>query len=438
MEHRHLLIALLFCLIPAFGLAQSSQDYGDDYSLEFVPDLWYNDVDGIRVGVRVRGEMEGSFNDGPHRLNAGLWLGTWFPDQPVSYYFSFTEPIPSISSFGSEGSLQLETSVRTGFSKHGLYFNKRWQFGFDELKYVEFRTGLSTEKMFDEEYRQFPEHWVFNVNQDLPLDSPTGPRPRVKEQIHLLNASLLLHQQNLLGTYSIDLDFKQQLNEKVLPSFTRFDAEITQQIVLGSGFKLDFRSFFGMANKDVPYQYSYLSSMQSMIGWLDHGLSRAKGTIPISMMNEGIVQFTGGPNLRGYLNQDVKALKSNAFIQGIGAGDYYLLNAVLSLNAELDYPNPLHKKLKSIPFLGDFLAMRSYMFYDVGTMPERRGGNLFDAQKSDAGAGFELSINIPDYLGKDRGLFIRYDIPFWLSHPGGGESHVEFRHLIGIGALISF
>src|SRR5690554_3903930 len=124
MAHRYRLIFLFF-FIPGCVFAQSGR-----YNIDLAPDLWYNKVDGIRLGMNIIGEQEGTFLDGAHRLNAGIWLGTNFPDLPVSYYLSFTEPIPWISDFGSEGNVQLVSSVRTGFSRHGLYFNKRWQTGF--------------------------------------------------------------------------------------------------------------------------------------------------------------------------------------------------------------------------------------------------------------------------------------------------------------------
>ena len=60
------------------------------YQFSPYPDLWYNDIDGIRIGARLLGEVEGTFNDGPHRLDAGLWVGSKIPSNPVSYYFSIT------------------------------------------------------------------------------------------------------------------------------------------------------------------------------------------------------------------------------------------------------------------------------------------------------------------------------------------------------------
>jgi hypothetical protein len=56
----------------------------------------------------------------------------------------------------------------------------------------------------------------------------------------------------------------------------------------------------------------------------------------------------------------------------------------------------------------------------------------------DAGLGFQFSANIPDYLGKDRGIFIRYDIPLWLSSTVNNESNFKYRNVVGIGAIFNF
>jgi hypothetical protein len=159
---------------------------------------------------------------------------------------------------------------------------------------------------------------------------------------------------------------------------------------------------------------------------MDTGLTRAKGTIPTAWMEEGIFQVSGGANLRGYLKQDFDALN-----QGM-APVYTSMGAI---NLELDYPNPLDKAISKVPVVGSILKLRSYLFFDSGT-----SFGLTDMEEerllSDAGLGFMFSLNIPDYLGKPRGIRIRYDIPLWLSNPGN-ENHFEYRNVIGIGAVFS-
>ncbi len=112
MDHFSRLSIFLIIFIIYFGLTQSNAQQSKSYEIIPAPDLWYNDVDGIRVGLRLKGQVPGTFEDGPHRIDAGVWLGTWIPSDPVSYYFNYTQPIGAISDFGSEGNVQVTSSFR--------------------------------------------------------------------------------------------------------------------------------------------------------------------------------------------------------------------------------------------------------------------------------------------------------------------------------------
>jgi hypothetical protein len=159
---------------------------------------------------------------------------------------------------------------------------------------------------------------------------------------------------------------------------------------------------------------------------MNSGLTRARGTIPPAWMRSGNIQVAGGANLRGYTYQDIQRL--NNFVDP-------LFTSLSSVNLELDYPNPLDKAFSKIPVFGGFIRLRSYLFFDAGTS---LGLTSFEDERvlADAGPGFLFSINIPDYLGKPRGIMIRYDLPLWISH-AGTENSFKFRNVIGIGTVIS-
>lgn len=398
-----LLIGLIF-LSPFEGEAQQQKSY----EILPAPDLWYNDVDGIRAGLRLRGEVPGTFDDGPHRLDFGVWLGTWLPENPVSYYLSFTEPIPAISDFGSEGNIELISSIRTGFQLHSLALNKRWQAGFEERNYKEFSLNFRLEDRFDSEYLLYPDLWTAGT-------------------LWLAGMDFELHNEHALGRYSMSTSHSINIAGSQ-PSFISSSLQIQQHIPLSEYFDIRARLFVGAASNKANHQYLFSNSFKQARGWMDSGLTRAKGTIPTGWMEEGIFQVAGGANLRGYLGNDIDNLNNpirpTPVHQSIGA-----------LNLELDYPNPLDNAIQKTPILGDFLKLRSYLFFDVGT-PLGLGSDEDENLISNAGPGFMFSIDIPDYLGKSRGIMIRYDIPLWLSHPGDGN-HWEFRNLIGIGAIIS-
>lgn len=401
----YLIITSAVYLFSITTVSYAQQD-SPSYELLPAPDLWYNDVDGIRVGVRILGQVPGTFRDGPHRLDMGVWLGTWIPDDPVSYYLSFTEPIPSISGFNSEGNVQLISSIRTGFHRHGLLFNKRWQTGFNEENFKKLSVGVRAENRFEDEYVPFPQLW-----QD--------------EWLYLAGADLYIQDENKPGRYTLRTTHSVNFAGNA-PSFLNSTVEFQQLIRLSQHFALRGRVFGGLSTNRTAPEYLFSRSFEPPAGWMNHGLTRAKGTIPTPWMEQGIIQVAGGPNLRGYLGQDIDALNS---------GLAPVLTSIGSVNVELDYPNPLGRAIQKVPVVGGLMSLRSYLFFDSGTSP-----GITDMEEdrllSDAGLGFMFSLNIPDYLDNPRGITIRYDIPLWLSDPAGGNP-IEFRSLIGIGAVIS-
>ncbi|MBD3615726.1 MAG: hypothetical protein HUJ22_04065 [Gracilimonas sp.] len=409
MDNRNFLITFfLFLLVPGLAFAQS-----DRYKLKFAPDLWYNNVDGIRVGARVFGEIEGTFRDGPHRLDAGVWLATNIPELPVSYYLSFTEPVAAISSYGNEGNIQIRSSIRTGYSHHQVSLNKRWQTEFNELKFTEWSLFFSQEKMFDADYRPYPQLWQTDWKS-------------------LLGMNMWLSKVFDIGKFDLQASVKQNLVSSA--SYTVGAVEVKQQIPLGKGFNVRLRGFSGINSSDAAPEYQFGRSYRQPVEWLNNGVTRAQGTLPNTLLDDGLFQIAGGANLRGYTFQDFEELANSQ--------NPLTYNFTMSLNAEVEYPNPVNNLFKQ-SIIGDFVHLRSYVFGDIGRFYRNNYMQTPGVQSdilnvnSDAGLGFQFSLNIPDYLGKDRGFAIRYEIPFWLSHPNGNENTFKFRNLIGIGAVIS-
>lgn len=402
------LILALFLFCPLITI-QNVHAQGAGYEFLPAPDAWYNDVDGIRVGLRVRGQVPGTFNDGPHRLDAGIWLGTWFPDTPVSYYLSFIEPIPAWSDFGSEASVQFRSSIRTGYHNHGIAFNKRWQKGFDERRYREVQLYQSYQKRFDDEYTPFPSLWS-------------------DDDKFLSTLTFRLQDDNPLGWFQVETTGSfQYLND----TYSVFTLTALQNIPFNENWGFRIRSFTGVASDDADPEYLFPISSKPAIHWMENGITRAKGTIPQPWMNSGHLQVAGGANLRGYTEREISNF---AKIGDLGITPP-LSKSITTLNVEFDYWNPVDVLFQKIPYLSDFLHFNSYLFYDAGTELDSED-NMPDEWLSDAGAGFSLSLNIPDNLGKPRGFVVRFDMPLWLSEPGM-EDAFKFRYLFGIGGVIS-
>lgn len=403
------LILSLLLILPFIFLSRNVEAQSAGYELLPAPDVWYNDVDGIRLGLRLKGQVPGTFNDGPHRLDAGLWLGTWFPDLPVSYYLSFTEPIPKWSDFGSEASIQIRSSVRTGYHNHGVAFNKRWQQGFDERRYRELRFYQSYQKRFDDEYTPFPFLWH-------------------DEDKFLSTLTLRLQDDNPLGWFQVETTGSvQYLND----TYSVFSLTALQNIPINENWGFRIRSYTGFASDQADPEYLFPLSSKPAIYWMENGITRAKGTIPQPWMDSGYLQVSGGANLRGYTKREFSGF-ANLEDEDI---DIPLAKSITAINAEFDYWNPIGILFQKIPYVSDFLTFNSYLFFDAGT--ELGTESMYsDKWLADAGTGFSLSLNIPDNLGKPRGFVIRFDMPFWLSDPGTEEAF-QFRHLFGIGGVIS-
>ncbi|MEX0721303.1 MAG: hypothetical protein WD059_11585 [Balneolaceae bacterium] len=380
----------------------------ENYTLTPAPDVWYNNVDGVRLGIRVLGEVEGTFKDGPHRLDAGVWLGTNFPDLPVSYYVSLTEPIPAISSFGNEGNIQLISSIRTGYNQQTVVFNKRWQTGFNEFRYKELSVNFSQEKLIDYEYRPYDQVWQ-------------------NEWKSLAGVDFILSDFTPAGKFDAAISVKQNVNSNS-EAFTIGTVELKQQLIFNENFNLGIRAFSGLASDNTAPEYLFGRSYRQPVKWLNNGFTRAQGTLPNSWLDDGLFQIAGGANLRGYTYQDFEALED---------GGFPLYNSVFAINSEFEFPNFINSRMDK-SMIGDFVHLRSYLFVDAGRIFEDDfETNTRYSVMGDAGIGFQFSLNIPDFLGKERGFAIRYEIPFWLSDPAGDDTNFKFRNLIGIGAVIS-
>ncbi|MDR9415932.1 MAG: hypothetical protein RI564_06600 [Gracilimonas sp.] len=407
-------------MFPAIGFSQSNT-----YDLDIYPDLWYNSVDGVRVGGFVLGQMEGEFKSGPHRLDAGVWLGTNFPDLPVSYYVSFTEPLNRDVIPGNEANVQVQSSIRTGYSQHGVSFNKRWQPGFNELVFREISVGVSQEKVIDNNYRLIPfQETDWKTLAGLFIET-SGFTP--------------------FGDLKTNVSFQHNLSASS-SQFSVGKTEIKHVVDLGKGFGINMRLFGALTSSNAPQEYHFSAANRDLISWLNNGFTRATGTIPKGLFENGLLQISGGFNLRGYnIEQFTSALSS-----GDQTKSYLgLIDKGISINSEVIFPNYINSLLKRT-IVGDFVHLNSYLFYDIGKLngSALEGDVLYPVDKifADAGIGLQFSVNIPDWLGKDRDFAIRYDLPLWLSDPNGllpvslaapESSQFKFRGILGIGAVIS-
>jgi len=418
MRKKYSIILSVLVFLPLLFVRQASaQNANSTYDVRFFPDIWFNSVDAARAGVDVRGRQAGNAVLGYHRLSLGVWLATRFPKNPVSYYLDFTEPIDAWSDFNAESSIGLISEYRAGYTQHGVELSKRWQSGFDEDKYELLHIKLYGEELYTSSYELFPGLWDSDWHFLADLDF----------SVHRIS--------ELHSTY---FDVATKVSPGVSGNgFVQGTLELAQKFSLGSGFHWNYRLFGALSSSETPIQYQYLYSMASPHDWKSNPFMRGRGTIPPVWMREGWIQYSGGPAIRGYVNQDIQNLKS---------GTPYLMRNIASVNTKLTYPNPISHLLSKHSFINNFLSFRSYLFADAGgTFKEKKvmkAGDVLVSDgrdfRADAGPGFALSITFPDNEGRTKTITFRYDVPLWLSDPTEGSNPFKYRNVFGLNAIIPF
>lgn len=396
-------LALLLLLFAISSLAAAQPKY----QLSPGPDLWYNSVDGFRLGLRLKGQVAGTFGDGPHRLDMGVWLGSKLPKDPVSYYVSLTEPIAAWSDFGSEAAVEGFSSIREGMHWHGLTVRKRWQQGFNDREFVSGGLTAGYRQRYDDRYPAFPQLW-----QGRPVYEATA-------------TGLFRREFEGLGPYSLSA---RASVGRVETATSRIYAqlELEQQAVtpLGNLFSFRHRLFLGVSGDDAPVESRYRLGGGRAVDWMNSGITRSRGTIPQPWMRDGWVAVAGGPNLRGYHRGEALRMAEGASVTHA---------SVAGANFELDLPNPVSWLLDKVPVVGGLLQSKLGVFHDVGA--PLAGSDT--ALRADAGMGLALGLNLPEYLGRSGMFTFRYDVPLWLSHPGVGEPPWKYRSVLGVWSIIS-
>jgi hypothetical protein len=287
-----------------------------------------------------------------------------------------------------------------------LSFKKRWQNGFNENEFIQFNLNTDISRRYDLEYAAIPTLWETN-------------------SLYMIEPLLeVTRNHNVLGRLSHHLTARvagqEVLNDDI---FAQFEVEQQGLVHLSYAFKLRHRIFFATSSSKVPVQYQYRLSMGKAIDVLNNGFSRSKGTLPIAGFDRGWLHVSDGPNLRGYGLSEMKL----SIINPISTFKH-----TAAVNLELDVPNPISWVIEQTPILGGILNNRMYIFNDLGQGWNPRKSPI----QSNLGLGVSLGLNLPEKLGNNKVLTLRYDVPLWLSHPLGNEKNIAFRSIFGLSNII--
>jgi hypothetical protein len=352
--------------------------------LEFMPIGWYNEIDGIKAGLRLKSSYDETYN---RIILQGLYSEK---SGRIDGYLKFSNPV---SWLGRENTLNLEGYYREG--RGGA------SFVLDKIQ----KSSLSD---------PMPKYWQLRfVYYDLFDDAYVYPGTYEKgTNLYLGGGLKMAPKMDILAT-SLNLDFDRSFWGSK-DSYEKFsvDARIWSTHRLDRWLKPKLRLWYGTSNIDPPAQEKLNLAGAGVREKEQYFWLRSVGAFPEDHYNNWVLP--GNSNLRGYFN-----------------GDYAFKRSV-AVNAELGLPFWVPRFLK--PSLKD---RQLYLFYDAGTVLDDRPFEALPAELAES-----LDPNYFNGWFQDFGIGIRIwaikaEVPLYLSHPDlvGDEEQWAPRWTIGIDTL---
>lgn len=346
----------------------------DAYTIRHRPAIWYNDVDGAKVGYHLYGSRMGWWD----RKRLGLYYGA--ESGQLDFSASIERPMRL---FGSNATLSL-----SGYRMEGRNDGRIGMHLIRRPKLLEPPTQTFTFGYGYHELRD-PDYLVSAEIYDT-LSADTGPFFGYSIEPQLDVASVRFGLDFDLGRewFAGDLKYERIATElwiKSRPEATKMEWRL--------------RGFAGFTGGSAPAQRKFNLAGAGAMAQEERFWLRSPGAVP----EELHYLEPGDGNLRGYQ-----------------AGTFPV-NKLLAVNVELGTKMPFIGKLLA-PVLG---TMTVYGFYDAGWILDTRnpisssarveslvGGGVLDARLEDAGAGIRSDVKWPWW-----NFTWRFDVPVYVNHP---------------------
>ncbi len=381
----------------------------DAYLLRWRPSLWYNNIDGVKYGLRLSGTYLGYLHD----FHAGLWYGTHLKNAELDYSFEYDNQASSVSHEFYPGT---STPFVSRYPRLSLRAERHDGIDFYSL-------GLS--KVLAEHYSYPPYHTLsFSVNSTMA--ERTGflldPATWVLEK-RLDFARAQYSYRNFWQDFEIDFKASYEASLPIFNSdvfnYSKGSIELTSYYTF-SGNKLAVRLYDGRSSGNVPPMTKFYLAQGSPLEVFQYPLLRSVGALPLQALQYSRV--AGGGSVRAY----------NGFIAGdkIDAGNFEVRFASLIpfISSE------------QIPFLGSALSyFRTNLFYDAAFLGNQ-GENIENSFHfyDDAGIGivFDIQEFYKLFFNESTTLFntvnmsqLRFDMPLYVNKPAaaGSADKFEFR-----------
>lgn len=374
------------------------------------PDLWWNEVDGLKVGLN----FSGSYYNLKHIYNLTVWYNTKSGESkrieninptPIDFAFIYKNRIGKLLDFNFRTKkLEGISMVETGIEKS--IRNDKWSMSYKAFgEYINFFHNISSKPELSETHQLYPElmesnkvNATFNLNYYHPFRYKKGTG---NLNIGLRNTALLS-------------DF----------SYSGITFKLLNSNPIGKKLVLKSRIFSQYLHGTVAAESGLFIAGANTEELLENKFTRSRGIVPESMIGYGntgeyAFHMGGGLNIRGMAGYAATNTQDQDtfFI--------YNGNKGAAVNLELEFGKLF--KLNA-PKLTQYLKLNPYLFADAGILGNK---SQWSGLRADAGIGTTLTIGFGKY-NKLQPIVLRFDAPVVLNRVDPGSEYFELRYVIGI------
>jgi len=372
------------------------------YEMRWRPDVWYNDLDGVKIGLHLNGnymhykrrlELTAWYNS---RSVPGLndityessnWKGR---NDPFSFNLNYSSPMPRVFK-NTIWHINLRYLDGYQMGLIGIYHTLKNN---DKL-HINIKSMYRKDKDASE-YLMFKNHWIpdkYNNVLDIGYEHPY---------------------QYVKGNGIIKLGIR-----TVAPisdyNYQSLTAEVINTNTINKKYILRTRTYAQYILGDVAPEsglYAYGANTETL---MENKYVRSSAFFNPKWTNIGAetnhFHYGGGLNLRGYAGYTIIQLDKQ------DSNFYFVWNPKggIAENIELEFDGLFKFKPKILRNL----KLNTYLFTDIGTMTYRNNKNnirLADP-RIDAGIGLALTIKKFGVLETVKPFTIRIDFPMFLNHP---------------------
>lgn len=420
----------------------------DIYQMRWRPDVWWNSIDGFKVGLN----WEGQYMNHRHVSGATVWANTGIMGELN------TAPTIDFSWFYRD-----RFAKNTWFSVSNRFLDKvdYWKMGI---------TKLFDANTFKIEWKRLYRDDFYNAKpgdnltprtlfQDVTLVNPYNNTMesytfwKQKQANSFMEVSFDHLYNYLTGSGKVGVSFRSAMPGSV-NQYSWVQSELINTHVINKiSMKMRLMARIGHTGYTPEESMLYLAGA-SPEEMYDNKYTRASGFVPSAQagISNQISYFQqgGGLNLRGYAGYQTVSEASNYKDSGIFF-NAFRGNSGIGANFELNLGNLVTFKPK---LTRNWLKVDPYLFTDGGMMlanVKRFGEIVYLASqfRMDAGIGMALSIKkwyLPTLQKTKKGtrlkqtsrdgispLSIRFDLPFFINRPPANDEYINFnRFVIGI------